>query len=333
MTLAYVLRRIGFFFLVVWFTATLNFAVIHLAPGDPTAAQIGRLQLAGANVQNGAEIIAHYRQQFGLDEPLLTQYWKYLLALAHLNLGYSIAHFPNTVSASIVAAAPWTIGLVLTSLLIAWTIGSILGALLVWRGVPRLFKGFLTPLMMLWAIPPYLLALLLIDIFAFRLHLFPSQGGQSAGSTNALTFSNTLDILEHALLPGLALVLSSLGGWMFGMRAMMVSVIGEDYLMLAEAKGLRRRRIFLRYAMRNAILPQITALAIQIGLVVSGVVLVEIVFSYPGLGYLLVQAVANTDYPLIEGITLILVISVAGAILLLDLLYPLIDPRINYRRA
>jgi peptide/nickel transport system permease protein len=187
--------------------------------------------------------------------------------------------------------------------------------------------------MMLWAIPPYLLALLLVDVFAFRLHALPSQGGQSSGGTSGSSLANALDVGEHWLLPALALVLSSLGGWMFGMRGMMVSVAGEDYLMLAEAKGLRRRRIFLRYAMRNAMLPQITALAIQIGLVVSGVVLVEIVFSYPGLGYLLVQAVANTDYPLIEGITLMIVVSVAGAILLLDLLYPLIDPRITYKRA
>jgi peptide/nickel transport system permease protein len=333
MTLSYALRRTGLFFLIVWFTATLNFAVIHLAPGDPAAAQIGRLQLAGANISNSRVIIAQFRERFGLDAPLLTQYWKYLLALAHGDLGYSIAHFPNTVTESIAAAAPWTIGLVLTSLLIAWTAGSILGALLVWRGVPRLLKGALTPLMMITAIPPYLLALVLIDIFAFRLNWLPSQGGQSSGSSGAVTLSNARDVLDHALLPALALVLSSVGGWMFGMRGMMVSVIGEDYLLLAEAKGLRKRRIFLRYAMRNAILPQVTSLAIAIGFVISGALLVELVFSYPGLGYLLVQAVGQTDYPMIQGISLMIVVAVAAAILLLDLLYPLIDPRISYRRS
>jgi peptide/nickel transport system permease protein len=176
------------------------------------------------------------------------------------------------------------------------------------------------------------LGILLLYVLAFILHWFPVGGSTSVTTTSGLNLPFILDVIDHSVLPAAAIVLTAIGGWMLGMRAMMITVTGSDYLTLAEVKGLRERRIFLRYALRNAILPQVTGLAIALGYVVSGSILVEVVFSYPGIGNLLAQAITNVDYPLIEGITLILVVAIALAILVLDLLYPRIDPRISYHR-
>jgi peptide/nickel transport system permease protein len=215
-----------------------------------------------------------------------------------------------------------------------FVIGTLLGALMAWRATPGIAKALLPPFLILAAIPNYLLGILLLYVFAFILRWFPVGGSTSVTTTSGLNlpFILILDIVDHSVLPAAAIVLTAIGGWMLGMRAMMITVTGSDYLTLAEVKGLREHRIFLRYALRNAILPQVTGLAIALGYVVSGSILVEVVFSYPGIGYLLAQAIANVDYPLIEGITLILVVAITLAILVLDLLYPRIDPRISYQR-
>jgi peptide/nickel transport system permease protein len=183
-------------------------------------------------------------------------------------------------------------------------------------------------------IPYYLLAILLLFVFAFTLRWFPHSGTVGIGriSTGAFDVGYYLDIAYHSILPALSIVLASAGGWAIGMRGLMVSVLGEDYLTLAEAKGLPQRRIFLKYAVRNAMLPQFTSLAIALGHVVSGAVLVEFIFTYPGLGYRLYQAVTQSDYAVMQGITFILVLAVAGAVLIIDLLYPKLDPRITYAR-
>jgi len=330
--LSYVVRRVGQFVLVVWITATINFVVVRLAPGDPTAGMLSRMAQQGDMVQGGAALVSQYRATFGLNDPAPLQYLKYLWALCHLDLGYSISNFPTGVAEIIASAAPWTIGLLVTSTLISFAVGSLLGALMVWQAAPALARMILPAFMVLAAIPYYLLALLLLYVLAFTLHVFPVTGVSSIGDTGSLTLGSALDVLDHSVLPALSIVLSAVGFWMLGMRGMMVTVIGSDYLTLAEAKGLKERRVFIRYAMRNAILPQITSLAIALGYVASGAILVEVIFSYPGIGSALYTAITNNDYPLIEGITLMLVIAVAVAILILDLLYPRIDPRITYQR-
>jgi peptide/nickel transport system permease protein len=332
LTVSYVLRRVGMFVLIIWITATLNFAIIHMAPGDPVGAMIGRLSQKGANISGSAEIITHYRQEFGLDSSIPIQYLKYLGATCHLDLGYSLSNFPTRVTDIIGAALPWTVGLLVTATLIAFAVGTLLGALMVWRATPRMARLVLPPLMVLAAIPYYLLAILLLYVFGFLLGLFPVSGATGLGGTAGLTFQYVRDIIDHATLPALSIILTAIGGWMLGMRAMMVTVVGSDYLVLAEAKGLRERRIFMRYAIRNAILPQVTSLAISLGYVASGAVLVEVIFGYPGIGSVLYTAIADVDYTLIEGVALILVIFVAFAVLVLDLLYPMIDPRITYQR-
>lgn len=334
MTLGYVLRRLGVFVLIVWAAATINFVVPRLAPGDPVEAVMGRMQEQGARVEDSAKMIAAYRKMFGMDEPIPVQYVKYLGNMAHFEMGYSLARFPAKVTDIIWGGLPYTIGLLTTATLLSFSIGIIAGAMLMWRGTPRIARMFINVLIVIHPIPFYLLAMVLLFLFSFTLRIFPDTGSVSIGriATGSFDVGYLLDVLYHSILPALSIILVSVGGWALGMRGMMVTVQGEDYLTLAEAKGLRGRRVFLRYAVRNAMLPQFTHLAISLGYVVSGAALVEIIFGYPGVGYRLFQAIASADYTVIQGITFILVVTVAVAIFVIDLLYPRLDPRISYQR-
>lgn len=332
MTASYLLRRFLIFVIVVWVAASLNFFVLRLAPGDPVAAMLTRMSQQGASVAGSAEIIDRYRETFGLNESVVVQYTNYVGALLRLDLGVSLSQFPSPVVDIIGRALPWTIVLLTVSTLISFVVGNLLGAVLAWRRAPRWTRLLAGPLMVLGAIPYYLLAVLLLFVFAFSLRWFPVGGTSTVGSVTTLSLDRLGDIAYHSVLPALSIVLAAVGGWMLGMRAMMVGVLENDYLTLAEAKGLPQRRIFLWYAMRTAILPQVTGLAIYLGSVVSGAVLVEVIFSYPGVGFLLFQAIQNADYTLIQGITFILVLAVGLGILILDLIYPLLDPRISYGR-
>jgi peptide/nickel transport system permease protein len=334
MTLGYIVRRFGVFLLIVWVTATINFVVPRLAPGDPIQAVLSRLEAQGSKVENSAVLIEQYRKLFGLDDPLWVQYLRYLGALFQLQLGYSLTYFPVSVWEIIRNALPYTIGLLTVTTLLSFGIGIIAGALLVWRATPRSARLFLPLLMILAPIPYYLLAMLLLFGLAFTLRWFPHSGTVAIGriATGAFDLGYALDIGYHSILPALSIILASAGGWALGMRGMMVTIQGEDFLTLAEAKGLPQRLIFLRYAVRNAMLPQFTGLAISLGHVVSGAVLVELIFNYPGLGYRLYQAITSADFTVIQGITFFLVVSVGVAILIIDLLYPRLDPRITYAR-
>ncbi len=334
MSVGYILRRLGVFGLIVWVTATLNFIIPRLAPGDPIQAILGRLEAQGSKVENSEVLIAEYRRLFGLDDPLWLQYLKYLGAMARGDLGYSLAYFPTPVWDIISDALPYTLGLLIVSTLLSFALGIISGALLVWKGSPRAAQLFAPLMMILAPIPYYLLAILLLFLFAFTLRWFPHSGTASTGriASGGFDIGYFLDTLYHSILPALSIILASVGGWAVGMRGMMVTIQGEDYLTLAEAKGLKNRRIFLRYAVRNAMLPQLTHLAISLGHVVSGATLVELIFGYPGLGYRLYQSITQADYTVMQGITFFLVLSVAGAVLLIDLLYPKLDPRITYAR-
>jgi peptide/nickel transport system permease protein len=332
-TSSYLARRLTVFLGVIWAAATLNFVIPRLAPGDPVGAILAQLTRQGGSVAGSAEIIASYRATFGLDDPLPVQYVRYLAALARFDLGPSLTYFPTPVGEIVAGALPWTLGLLVSATLLSFGIGTALGALLVWRGTPRVAGVLLPPLLVLAAVPYYLLAIVLLSLFAFWLPVFPGSGTQRIGEAATTGLASFLDIVYHSSLPALSIILATLGGWMLGMRGTLVGILGSDFLVLAEAKGLSQRRIFVQYALRNAILPQVTGLAIALGSVVSGAVLVEVVFSYPGVGLLLLRAIQNADYTLIQGITFFLVVSVGLAILVLDLLYPLLDPRIAYEAA
>lgn len=334
MTIQYVLRRFGIFLLIIWTTATINFMVPRMAPGDPVQAMLGTMEAQGARVENSAEMINAFRARFGLDDPIWLQYLKYLFAMARFDLGYSLAYFPATVTSIIRTAMPYTIGLLTVTTLVTFTLGILAGALLVWHATPQALRWLITLFMVLAPIPYYLLAMVFIFVFSFWLGIFPHSGITTVGrvSSGGFDLRQVIDMIYHSILPALSIIVAGVGGWALGMRGMMVTVLGEDYLTLAEAKGLHDRRIFLRYALRNAMLPQFTGLAISLGFIVSGATIVEYLFSYPGMGYQLYRSITSSDYPMIQGITFFLVLSVASAIFVIDLLYPRLDPRISYAR-
>src|SRR4030095_16306068 len=218
-------------------------------------------------------------------------------------------------------ALPWTLGLLGVSTLMSFTFGTLLGALAAWPRAPRFVHALLPPFMLLSAIPFFLLAIILMSIFAVELRVFPPGGGFDPISMLRFNAATVVDILYHAILPSMALVLGRLGAWALGMRAMMVSPLGEDYITFAEAKGLPARRIFLWYGLRNALLPQVTHLAIALGSILSGAGLVGAMFNYPGLGGVLFAAISGKDYFVIQGIVLMLILSLAVALFIIDLVY------------
>jgi peptide/nickel transport system permease protein len=334
MRLAYVVRRFVQFLIVLWGAATLNFFLPRLAPGNPVRERLMNAMTQGGLQQEGIEqMVQAYNEQFGLDRPLWLQYLQYLLNLARFDLGQSITSYPAQVMTLIMAALPWTIGLLLTATLVSFALGTLLGALIAWPRSPGFFKYLLGPLMALSSIPYYLLGLVLIYLLGIVLPLFPLSGGYSLGSIPRLSPAFILDVVHHSLLPALSIVLAAVGFWALAMRGMMITTSGEDFMNFAEAKGLRDGRIFAQYGLRNAILPQVTAVALSLGTIVSGSVVVEIVFAYPGIGSLLYRAISGLDYFVIYGVVFMTVLAIATATLVIDLAYPYLDPRITYRRA
>jgi peptide/nickel transport system permease protein len=333
LTKEYVIKRFAMFLLTIWLGTTLIFIIPRLIPGDPVQAMIGRMVTTGADVENASELIASYRLRFGLDQPVYIQYFKFIYNSVTFNYGYSLAFFPSRVDEMIARGIPWTLGLLFSALVLSFVIGNIFGALLAWRRTPRVAKWLLPISLTFTSIPAYMVGILLLFVFAFRLDWLPFAGNYERGLIPGWNWDFMISVLKHAVLPALSIVLVNMGGWALGMRGMMITTDGEDYMILAEAKGLSPTRIFFRYGIRNAILPQITALGVALGSLAGGAVLVEMIFTYPGMGYLLYQGILNSDYTLIQGIVSYVIIGVSLAVLILDLTYPLIDPRITYRRS
>jgi peptide/nickel transport system permease protein len=330
MTRKYLLQRLGLFFVVIWGAASLNFFLPRLAPGDPVRARLFAMQTQGGYQQTGVEeMVKAYQKRFGLDKPLYQQYFNYLWDTAHFNFGYSLSFFPNKAIDLIMRALPWTIGLLTVTTILSFALGTILGALIAWPKSPKFLEFLLAPLLTLAAIPYYLLGLLLVYLLAFTFKLFPISGGYQPGTIPEASLSFWWDVLKHSILPALSIILASIGSWAIGIRAMMVTTSGEDYMIFAEARGLHDKSIFLRYALRNAMLPQFTSLALSLGHVVSGALLVEVVFTYPGVGSLLYNAIQTADYFVIYGVVFMVILTIAIATLLVDLAYPFLDPRIR----
>jgi peptide/nickel transport system permease protein len=329
--LNYILKRIFFFFVIIWLAATVNFFLPRLSGQDPIRDKLMFEATTGGGIQSGMEeIIKNYEARFGLDRPLYAQYFNYLADIARLDFNYSIAHYPNRVIDMFMAAVPWTLGLLGVSFVISFVTGTLLGALFGWPRAPRAVQWLFPPLITFHAIPYYLLGLVLLYIFAFAVRWLPSGGGYTRGTIPTMSVEFALDVLRHAILPALSIVLAQIGGWALGMRAMMVTTRGEDYMVFAESKGLSERTLFFRYALRNAILPQVTGLALVLGHLIAGAVLVEVVFQYPGIGTLLWRAIRETDYFLVQGIVFFSIVTIGIATLVLDLIYPVLDPRISY---
>jgi peptide/nickel transport system permease protein len=328
--LTYFLRRIAMFFLVVFVAASFNFLIPRLAPGNPIGAINSRMSQASAGIENGQALFEAYRKRFGLDEPIYVQYVKYLWNSVRLDFGNSLSAYPAEVWEIIRPAVGWSIGLIGVSVLVTFALGVSVGALLAWRGTPSLVKAVLPVLMIGGVLPYYLLGMLLLYVFAFTTRLLPMSGAYQSGIPPEFSLQFLGSVARHAVLPALSVILTSVGGWALTMRGLMVNTIGEDYMLLADAKGLPKSRILWWYSVRNAIPPQLAHLGIALGYVVSGAILVEIVFSYPGLGYQLYQSIINSDYTVVQGITLMLAISVGLAVLIIDLIYPRLDPRVTY---
>lgn len=333
MTAGYLLRRLGLLLAVIFVAVTINFFIPRLSPTNPIKSKLYEVAAqGGANIGRIEEMIKAYEADFGLDQPLWKQYTRYWGNNLRGDLGKSISEFYTPVSTVIMRRLPWTIGLLLVSTLMAFTIGSLFGALMSWRNMSRYFTFSVPLLMTLSAIPFYLLGIVLLFLLAIVWNLLPGGGAYKFGLELGLNWESISSILRHAALPALAIVLGGIGFWGLGMRGMMITTMGEDYMKFADHKGLKERRVFFQYGVRNAMLPQITALAITMAHVVSGAVLVEVVFTYPGIGHLLYRAIGANDFFLIQGVILMVIISVAVGLFIMDLVYPLLDPRIKYRR-
>jgi peptide/nickel transport system permease protein len=322
-------ERIIIFVATIVISMTVVFLLPRLAPGDPLGELFVKMSQMGASASNEA-LIAEYRVKFGLDESMAQQYVSYVDQLAHGDLGYSITNFPTRVSDKVRAALPWTIGLLTLTTLISWLLGTLLGAAVGWAGDRRPGLRSLVPVaLVLYTTPYYILSIILIYLFAFRWPVLPLSGAYSAGAKQEFSWAFAHDVIRHGVLPAMSIILVSLGWWFLSMRSLIISEQGQDYILWAEAKGLPRRRIFWAYAFRNALLPQVTGLGLSLGGIVGGALIMESIFAYPGVGYLLYNSITQFDYPVIQGGILLVVFCVATVNFVIDLVYPLIDPRIR----
>ena len=329
---SYALNRILTFLLTVWLAATLVWILPRLSPVDPAEAMVGRMAAVGF-VENAEEIIFNLQERFGLNDPLWQQYLKYLWNTLRFDFGISITEFPTPVRDLIATALPWTLGLMIFSIIITFVVGNLFGALMVWDKTPFLFRLAIPVSMIFTSIPPILSGLLLLYLFAVIWPVAPMTGAYGLFVEPGWTLEFALSVVKHGTLPALSIVIVSFGFWTLGMRGLMITVQGEDYTTLAKAKGLRPSYILYRYMVRNAILPQVTAFALKVGLLVSGQILVERVFSYNGMGKLIFDAIRDQNFPVIQGASFIIIVMTALSVLLVDLLYPLIDPRIQHQEA
>ncbi|MGP8208123.1 MAG: ABC transporter permease [Acidimicrobiales bacterium] len=321
--MAFIARRLGFYVVTAWIAITVNFFIPRLMPGNPVDLVFNRVRHAISPAALHAFSVA-----FGVDnhESLIAQYVSYLGQTLHGNLGISITFFPAAVSSVIRSALPWTLVLVGVSTLLSFVLGTLLGMVAATRR--GTWVDALLPITsFLSAVPYFWMGLIVLTIFAVKLGWFPLSSGYSPTVNVGFTWGFISSAIDHAVLPAVTIVVSSIAAWLLGMRNVMMSTLGEDYVLLAEAKGLPQRRVTFTYAARNAILPNMAGFALSLGFIVSGALLTEVVFSYPGIGYILFEAVENEDYPLMQGIFLMITILVLLANLFADGMYAALDPR------
>ena len=329
----YLAQRFLILLITIFISITVVFFVPRMVQGNPLGAVFLNMAEMGGSA-GAAELVAEYERIFGLDQSLWVQYVRFMRELLRGNLGYSIATFPSEVSTLISSALPWTIGLLTVTTIISWLLGTLMGAVAGWRGNESMLSRLLVPAaLLLYTTPYYILAIILVFLFAFLIPIFPLSGAFSVGARPGWNWDFISDVITHAFLPGMSIVLVSLGWWFLSMRSLITGQKGEDYILNAEAMGLRERRILWGYAFRNGLLPQVTGLAISMGHIVGGSLITEVIFAYPGVGWLIFNAIKGLDYPVIQGGVLLIIIAVAVANFAIDSLYPLVDPRIRYQPA
>jgi peptide/nickel transport system permease protein len=317
----FVVRRMGLFFLTLWAALTINFLIPRLMPGNEATAMLSHFKGINPSALHALEV------EFGVnnDQNLLVSYVQYLGNCLTGQFGLDSARVP--VMTVILRGLPWTLGLVGVTTVIAFSIGTLLGIVSAWRRGGAL-DSLLSPLLfILTTFPVFFIALLLLFIFGVALGWFPLSSNYSVGETPSLSVAFALDVIGHAILPGVTLVVTAAGGWIYTMRNNMVSTLSEDYVRMARAKGLSPWRIMLDYSARNAILPNLTGFAMQLGFILGGSILVEYTFSYPGLGYLFFTGTTNHDLALQEALFLFYTLAVLLCVLVADFATAWLDPR------
>jgi peptide/nickel transport system permease protein len=319
----YFARRIAFYLFTAWAAVTINFFIPRLIPGDPVSSLVN-----GMRGQINSDQIASLTVLFGLDkqEGLWAQYWHYLGQLAHGDLGISFGNFPVPVTTVMAQSLPWTVTLIGVTTVLSFAIGTLLGIFAGWRRGSWV-DGLLPATTFLSSIPYFWLGLIAVAFLTGTNSFLPTSGGYDPGLIPDWDMIFIGSAARHAVLPALTIIVASIGGWLLSMRNMMVTVTAEDYITVAHAKGLSERRVVMNYAARNAMLPSVSGFGMALGLVVGGTFLVEYVFSYPGLGLQMLHAIAKHDYPLIQGIFLVVTLAVLAANFLADLAYMALDPR------
>jgi peptide/nickel transport system permease protein len=324
----FITRRLAFYVVAAWAAITVTFAIPRVMPGNAVDAMLAKFP------QLDASSLHALQAEFGTHThgSLISQYFTYLGDVAHGNLGLSVNLYPAKVTSIIAQSLPWTLILVGTATIIAFALGTLLGILTAWRRggwLDRCLPAFT----FLQATPYFFLALVVIQLFAVTWGLFPFGQGYSLGTAPGWNWSFISSAAYHSFLPALTIVVTSMAGWMLQMRNVMITTIAEDYVLVAQAKGLSPHRVMFTYAARNAILPNLAGFALSLGFVVAGALVMEIVFSYPGIGLTLYNAVTSDDFPVLQGIFLVISFSVLGACLIADIVYFLADPRTRTRTA
>ena len=324
----WLIRRIAFYLFAIWVALTLNFLLPRLMPGSPIG---GVLQhLSPAQLQSNPGIIKTYEALLGGGNKSIWQdYVSYLHRIVHLNFGVSTSNYPATVSQVVGRTLPYSIFLVGVSFLIAFVLGTVVGMIAAWRRGGTFDLVVVPTLLALGAFPAFFTALLGVFFLGLKLHWFPIQHAYDSGLVPGFDWAFISSAFRHAQLPMLVIVAAFTGGWVLNMRAVMINTISEDYITMAQAKGLRDRRVMTRYAGRNAILPPLNGFAAQFAGAVGGLVFIEYVFSYPGAGLTLQQAALGNDYPLTQCLLLVFALCVIAANFIMDLLNFALDPRVR----
>jgi len=324
-TVRFILRRLGFYLIAFWASITLNFLLPRFMPGDPVSRMFARTQ---GKMQ--PEQIDALRKLLGVDDrPIWEQYIDYLHNIVTGNMGISISRFPAPVTEVIAAQIGWTLLLGGTALVIAAVAGNLLGILAAWRRGGAIDSALPPVLIFIGSFPYFWLAMGALYLFGVVLGWSPLRHAFTDGVEPGFTWEFLSDVGAHLVLPALTIVLVSIGGWMLGMRNTMIATNSEDYITMAEAKGLRPGHIMFRYAARNAMLPSVTSFGMSLGFVVGGAMLTEVVFAYPGVGYQLLNAVQGLDYPLMQGLFLSITAAVLLANFMVDVLYVRLHPRVR----
>jgi peptide/nickel transport system permease protein len=328
----YLIPRLIQYVLVTWLGITIVFFIPRITPNDPVMSMIAMMRARGSTLEPGSmdAIINDLTEMYGLKGSWLDQYWAFWGRLFRGDFGVSFFQFPTRVNKLIATAMPWTLGLLLSTTIISWTLGNILGGLAGYysrKGWSRTLDAFA---MIVRPLPYYIFAFVLLLLLTWVVRLFPITGGATMGAKPIFTWRYIKDVLWHSALPALSLSVLGMAVTFQTMKLIVQNINAESFVQYAKLGGVTEGRIVGKYVIRNALLPQITGLALSLGQIFSGALITEIVFGYPGIGMLLYNSIIRADYNMIMGIVIFSIVGITTAILIVDLAYPLFDPRVRY---